>query len=171
MFSPSIHQSIKLGIYFMSPNKNCYKDALKHLVWTFLPLEIQLMNHWFIFVTNCITVYIGLLLGCWGVLEDNYLLIISQPLLSVELENEERCWNIQGGWAGNIKCPRWLMLAKLLCRRSSHDQRCPAPLPSKYMMDLFVRISHNSQAVLSTLALAHSRKWHHKYKIITKLKI
>ena len=30
------------------------------------------------------------------------------------------------------------MLAKLLCRRSSHDQRCPAPLPSKYMMDLFV---------------------------------
>ena len=62
----------------MNQNKNCYKDALKHLVWTilewkipflfdtFLPLEIQLMNHWFIFVTNCIYWLIIGLLGISG---------------------------------------------------------------------------------------------------------
>ena len=51
------------------------------------------------------------------------------------------------------------MLAKLVCRRSSHDQRCPASLPSKCVMDLSFWGSHNSQALRqsSTLGLWSQR--------------
>ena len=86
--------------------------------------EIQLINHWLFFVPLLAYYRVEEL----GDREDNYQLITSPPLTL--------CWT--GKWRTvseslsvlNIKCPsQWLMLANLLSRRGSHDQRCPAPLP------------------------------------------
>ena len=109
------------------PSRVSFERLNYRLTWEW---EIQLINHRLFFVPLLAYYRLEEL----GDREDNYQLIASPPLTL--------CWT--GKWRTmseslsvlNIKCPsQWLMLANLLSRRGSHDQRCPVPLHGLSMMD------------------------------------